>query len=211
MRQTRIGAESPARAGDARVERGAGRTAGKPGPIAALAAAAMLAACAATTYAGRPSIQEVESRMPRDIADFMRGDSAIRPGPVLTLDYATANRAAVATVQVYDVAGLAAPSDPAAPEIERELDAAVAMVTEVPAGRTGRRLTERGRMTVVDARLRCARMEGSFGRAPVERTLCVGGAEGRFVKIQVTMAVRSPAPADAIAFATGAAHAVREG
>lgn len=183
--------------------------AGRLARATAIAAGCLLAACAGMTDSQRPSLEEVEARMPREIAGFVQGDIAQRPGPLLSMDYATANRAAVATVLVYESGGRAAPDNPAAPEIDRELSAAVMEVTEAPAGRTGRRLTERERVTLGDAGLRCARMEGSFGRAPVARTLCVGGAQGRFVKIQVTMAARTPAPADATAFAAGAMRAVR--
>lgn len=183
--------------------------AGRLARSAAIAAGVLLAACAGVMDSQRPSLDEIEARMPREIAGFVLGETAQRPGPILSMDYATANRAAVATVLVYETGGRAAPEDASAPEIDRELSAAVMEVTEAPAGRTGRRLTERERVTLTDAGLRCARMEGSFGRAPVARTLCVGGAQGRFVKIQVTMAARTPAPADAPAFAAGAIRAVR--
>lgn len=190
-------------------------TQGAAGPRAgrrragALLACAWLAGCAGLETGGAPTLNEVAARMPREIAGFMLGDSGRASGSVLSLDYATANRAAVAAVLVYEAAGRSAPSDPSAPEIERELTAAVAEVTEVPYGRTGRRLAERQRITLADPGLRCAVMEGSFGRAPVTRHICVGGAQGRFVKVQVTMPSRTPPPADALAFAAGALRAVR--
>ena len=64
-------------------------------------------------------------------------------------------------------------------------------------------------MTMADAGLRCATLTGAFGRAAVIRQVCVGGAQGRFVKIHVTMADRRPAPADGLAFAAAALQAVR--
>lgn len=169
----------------------------------------LLPACAGMEPISGTSLDGVAAAMPREIAGFAMGEAARRQDRMLTFDYATPNRAAVATVLVYETGGRGAPSDPSAPEIERELSAAVAEVTDVPQGRTGRRLAERQRVTVADPGLRCAILEGSFGRAPVTRHLCVGGAQGRFVKVQVTMATRPTPPADAIGFAAGALRAAR--
>lgn len=179
------------------------------GGRAALALALLLPACAAMVPGGGRSLDEISAAMPREIAGFVLGEAGRRQDRTLTLDYATANRAAVATVLVYETGGRGAPDAPGSPEIERELSSAVAEVTEVPQGRTGRRLAERERITLADPGLRCAILEGSFGRAPVTRHLCVGGAQGRFVKVQVTMATRPTPPADAAGFAAGALRAVR--
>jgi hypothetical protein len=168
-----------------------------------------LGACAALDESQRPPLDAIAARMPAAIAGFQRGEIPQRPGEVLTLDYATPNRAAVATVQVYATGGRSVPADPASPEIDREVTSAVTEVTEAPQGRTGRRLTEVNRFTIADPGLRCAVMEGAFGRAPVTRHVCVGSAQGRMVKVQVTMATRRPPPADAAAFAADALRAVR--
>ncbi|WP_137124989.1 hypothetical protein [Roseomonas sp. HF4] len=178
-------------------------------PVLALALAlAVLGGCAAIEGASRPSLDAVAAAMPREIAGFVRGDVAPRSGPTLSMDYATANRAAVATVLVYETGGRV-PSDPEAAEIDRELTSAVSEVTDAPYGRTGRRLTERERVTVADPGMRCAMLHGAFGRAPVTRHVCVGTAAGRFVKMQITMSDRLAASVDAQAFAAGALRAVR--
>ncbi|MBR0650709.1 hypothetical protein GXW78_13615 [Roseomonas terrae] len=178
-----------------------------------IAAGVLVAAagCAMMEQAQAPALRTIAERMPQELAGFVLGETAERPGPSLSLDYATPSRSAVGTVLVYDGAGERAPADPAAPAIDRELTAAVAELSEAPQGRTGRRLAERERMTLPDAGLRCAVMTGAFGRAPVMRQVCVGGAAGRFVKIQVTMADSRPRPADANAFAVAAIGAVRGG
>ena len=175
---------------------------------AAACAFLAVAGCAVMDQAA-PSLETVAQEMPRDLAGFVLGEAAQRPGPALSLDYATSNRSAVGSVLVYTAAGGAAPSNPAAPAIDRELTSAVAELSEAPPGRTGRRLAERERMTLPEAGLRCAIMTGAFGRAPVLREVCIGGAHGRFVKIQVTMADSRPPPADATAFAAAALSAVR--
>jgi len=169
----------------------------------------LLGACAGFDASQRTSLEAIAARMPAEIAGFMRGEVPQRPGDVLTLDYATPNRAAVATVQVYATGGRSVPADPASPEIDRDVTSAVMDVAEAPQGRTGRRLTERDRFTIADPGLRCAVMEGAFGRAPVTRHVCVGSAQGRMVRVQVTMATRRPPPADAAAFAADALRAVR--
>lgn len=168
-----------------------------------------LTGCAAMGRGGAPDFDTIAAAMPGELAGFEQGETARRPGPSLAFDYATANRSAVGSVLVFEGAGVA-PDDPAAPAIERELTGAVAELSEAPQGRTGRRLAERERMTLAEAGLRCAVMNGAFGRAAVIRHVCVGGAQGRFVKIQVTMADRRPPPADALAFAAAAVQAVRE-
>jgi hypothetical protein len=169
----------------------------------------VMAGCAAMEQAQAPSLETIGERMPRQLAGFVLGETAQRPGPSLSLDYATPNRSAVGSVLVYAAAGRAAPTDPSRPAIDLELTAAVAELSEAPQGRTGRRLAERERVTLAEAGLRCAVMTGAFGRAPVMRQVCIGGADGRFVKIQVTMADRSPPPADGLAFAGAALAAVR--
>jgi hypothetical protein len=169
----------------------------------------LVGACAAFDDSQRPPLEAIAARMPIEIAGFTRGELPQRPGDILTLDYATANRAAVATVQIYATGGRSVPADPSSSEIDREVTSAVMEVTEAPQGRTGRRLTERDRFTIADPGLRCAVMEGAFGRAPVTRHVCVGSAQGRMVKVQVTMATRRPPPADATAFAAEALRAVR--
>lgn len=188
----------------ARPQRGAAR-----GRLAAaVASLAVLGACSAMDAATRPSIDDLAASMPREIAGFVRGDGAQRSAATLALDYATANRAAVATVLVYETGGRV-PSDPAAEEVDREVTSAVSEVTDAPYGRTGRRLAERERITVADPGLRCAVLHGAFGRAPVTRHVCVGTAQGRFVKVQVTMSDRLAASVDAQAFAAGALRAAR--
>ncbi|WP_198372055.1 hypothetical protein [Roseomonas rosulenta] len=169
----------------------------------------IIGACAALDESQRPSLEAIAARMPAEIAGFQRGETLQRPADVLTLDYATPNRAAVATVLVFGTGGRSVPADPASAELDREVSSAVMEVTEAPQGRTGRRLTERSRVTIADPGLRCAVMEGAFGRAPVTRHVCVGAAQGRMVKVQVTMATSRTPAADATAFAAETLRAVR--
>lgn len=157
---------------------------------------------------GAPSLDTIAQAMPQQLAGFALGDKAMRPGPALLLDYATANRSAVGSVLVFEGASPAS-DDPAAAVIDRELTAAVAELSEAPQGRTGRRLAEKERTTLAQDGLRCALLTGAFGRAAVVRHVCVGGAQGRFVQVQVTMAERRTSQVDATGFAAAALQAVR--
>ncbi len=167
-----------------------------------------LAGCAALNQAQAPSLDTIAESMPAQLAGFTLGETARRPGPSLAFDYATPNRSAVGSVLVFDGAARV-PNDPADPAIDRELTTAVMELSEAPQGRTGRRLAERDRATLAELGLRCAVLTGAFGRAAVIRHVCIGGADGRFVKVQVTMADSRPPPADARAFAAAALQGVR--
>jgi hypothetical protein len=179
--------------------------------LVVLLAVGMLSGCESLGQGERPALEAVAQRMPAELAGFQLGDTSRRPGPSLAMDYATPNRGAVGSVLVYDAPTGSAPNDPAAPALDREVTAAVAELAEAPQARTGRRLTERERVTLSELGLRCAVLAGAFGRAPVTRHVCVGAADGRFVKVQVTMTDARPPAADATAFAAAALRAARGG
>jgi hypothetical protein len=165
----------------------------------------------ASAPSSRPTLDATLARLPATVAGFERGtiqDVAPNdPGAGKAVEYATPRRVAVAYVFLYDMGRPNVTSADLGPEIER----AVTEGTTLPADRTGRRLTERSR-GAVEARggpLSCAVLDGTFGRTAVERHVCVGAAAGRFLRIQVTMPGRGTAPADARAFASEIAAALR--
>ena len=176
-----------------------------------LAGAALLAGCAGADEAARarPPVEAVLARLPASAAGFSRGAvQEVAPGDAgagRVAEYATARRVAVAFVFLYDLNRPAVTAADLPPEVER----AVSEATALPAERTGRQLSVAAR-TTVPARggdLSCATLEGRFGRQQVERQVCVGVAEGRFLRVQVTMP-RSGA-ADARGFAAEVAAAAR--
>lgn len=212
----RAGASAAAGRGASRAPGGAGGRLplARRGVASAITVAGLLllSGCAALEEASAPSSETLRTRMPAQIAGFVLGETSQRQGSVAAFDYATPNRSAVATVLVYATGGRAAPTDAGAPDMDRELTTAVMELTEAPSGRTGRRLEEQQRVTIADPGLRCAVMTGAFGRAPVTRHVCIGGAGGRFVKVQVTQGTApTRSGADPIAFASGALRAVRGG
>lgn len=166
--------------------------------------------------AARPDLARAAAALPASAAGFLRGNHADlerrHPGRGVTVDYATADRGAAATVAIYDLGQRSVPADPDSAAQRAEFEAAVGELTSLPPERTGRRFTERERFRLPvpgGPAFACADLDGVLGRNPVRQVVCVGGAEGRFVKVQVMMLARDPAPADARAFAAAIGQAAR--
>lgn len=171
----------------------------------------LLAGCGEMEAIGRPALSSGVQRLPQEAAGFQRGRTVDyereRPGYGVGVDYATSNRAAVATVSLYDRGRSSAPSSS---DIDAELRLAIQEATEAAAGRSARRMAERGRSTIGgEAGLRCARLDGTFGRSPVRRLVCVGAAGSRYLRVQVTMPDTASPVADADAFAAAMLRAAR--
>jgi hypothetical protein len=171
---------------------------------------------AAAIVAPRPDLARGAAALPATAAGFARGNLADlerrHPGRGVSVDYATRDRAAAATVALYDLGRSSVPADPDSAAQRAEFDAAVRELTSLPPERTGRRFTEieRFRLPVPGGpAFACAEFDGMLGRNPVRQTLCVGGAQDRFVKVQVTMVARDAPPADARAFVAAIGQAMR--
>ncbi len=183
-----------------------------PPPEGASPAAAVPAAAGVL----RPDLARAVRALPTTAAGFARGGQADLerryPGRGVSVDYATADRGAAATVAIYDLGQRSVPAEPDSAAQRAEFEAAVRELTSLPPERTGRRFTERGRFRLPvagGAAFSCAELDGELGRNAVRQTICVGGAQGRFVKVQVTMVAREPLPADARAFAAAIGQAAR--
>ncbi|MBW8269071.1 hypothetical protein [Caldovatus aquaticus] len=187
--------------------------------LVALPLAAGCAELAVEAPQPAPSSAEIARRLPASAGEFQRGATveheAERPGFGTDVDYATRSRTAVASVQIYDRGSqVRIPDDPAAPEIEAELDRSVAETLEAVGRRPGRRLAERERATEAlpeDAGpgLRCAVLRGSYGRMPVTQKICVGGAAGKFLKVQMTTVDRTAPAVDTGSFLAAVVRAAR--
>ncbi|MCR0984282.1 hypothetical protein [Roseomonas populi] len=185
-------------------------------PVMALAA---LAGCATTgdddasAQRARPAMDAALARLPAAAAGFERDAvQDVAPGDATAgkvVEYVTPRRVAVAYVFLYDLGRPAVRDADLPPEVERAVNEATAL----PSDRTGRQLSVAQRYTV-PARggdLSCAALEGNFGRTRVERQVCVGVADGRFLRVQVTMPSLAAPSADARAFAAEVAGAARGG
>lgn len=171
---------------------------------------------AAALVGARPDLARAAASLPATAAGFVRGTFADlerrHPGRGISVDYATTDRAAAATVAVYDLGRGSVPADPDSAAQRAEFDASVRELTSLPPERTGRRFAERERFRLPvqgGPAFACAEFDGMLGRNPVRQTLCVGGAQNRFVKVQVMRVARDPSPADARAFAAAIGHAAR--
>ena len=56
---------------------------------------------------------------------------------------------------------------------------------------------------------RCADLEGSYGRQPVQSMICVGAAAGQMIRIRLSMPRRDTPAADTSAFLSAIAASVR--
>lgn len=164
----------------------------------------------------RPDLARAVAGLPAETAGFARGGVADlerrHPGRGISVDYATASRTAAATVAIYDLGQRGIPADPDSVAQRAEFDASVGELTSLPPERTGRRFTEAGRFRLTvpgGPAFSCADLDGMLGRNPVRQTICVGGARGNFVKVQVTTISRNPQPADARAFIAAIGQAAR--
>lgn len=178
---------------------------------AALASLTVLGACTDGDLAtGGGGSAAAATRLPQQAAGFVRGGSTDHerenPGFGTSVNYATRNRAAVATVSLYTKGRS---SEPSSSDVEAELRIAVQEASETTvSGRSARRFQAGSPMTVPDS-LRCVRLTGTFGRAPVQRLVCVGAAAGRYIRIQVTQPAAGVPGADPSAFATAMVRAAR--
>ncbi|WP_439595977.1 hypothetical protein [Falsiroseomonas sp.] len=190
-----------------------------------LAALVGLAACAegpntagpATGRPGsRPSLEQMAGRLPAEVGAFTRGETTWherdRPGFGVAVDYAGPARSAVSTVSLYDRGEAMVPQEVSSAAIQREFNAAVQDALAVADQRTSQRITEGVRSEIAvpgQAALQCVDLRGTYGRAQVQTLLCVGGAAGRYLKVQVTSPVRQVHPVDPLPFVVGIAQAAR--
>ena len=168
---------------------------------AALAALLMLAGCAADRAGPAPAAATADvllARLPESIGAFRRGVTApvSDPAPGSEVPYATPNRAIAGYVQVLR---RDAPLNPE--ELQR-------FVAAVATG-SSRRMTERAQPTI--AGMRCAELDGTYGRQAVESLACTGDFGGQMVRLRLTMARRGDRMTEARGFAEGVAAALRGG
>src|SRR5690606_10343686 len=94
-----------------------------------------------------PNSAEIAAGLPAEAAGFLRGATTEhepdRPGFGTGVEYATQDRTAAASVQIYDRGEAHIPDAPTAPAIEAELDRSVAETLEAVRNSPGRRLAER--------------------------------------------------------------------
>jgi hypothetical protein len=194
---------------------GAARPPRTPSSLAALLLPLLLVACA-TDEAVRP-VAPVDApallaaRLPPAAAGFRRGvDAAVeQPLPGVEVAYATEGRQAAGFVQVLRPPSTPPPDGTASPLVEDEF--------RRWRDETARGLLRSRRLTVVAEfeepaaapLFRCAALEGSYGRQPVQSQICVGAAGGQVLRLRASMPRRNPPVADPRAFAREIAGGLR--
>jgi len=176
----------------------------------ALLLLATLAACATQAPPPPPVVNTAEAlrqRLPDTIAGFRRGSSTTLSEPSTgegtELAYATANRAIAGYVQVLRRDPALAPG-----ATEEEL---VRFVADSTSGTPmHRRLRQRAVIVLPAAQpaLRCAELEGTYGRQAVESLACVGIFGGQLVRLRLTHIRRESRMAEARGFAEALAAAL---
>jgi hypothetical protein len=195
---------------------GAARPPRRPRLLATLLLPLVIVACA-TEDAVRP-VAPVDApallaaRLPPAVAGFRRGTDAAINQPLAGVEvaYATEGRQAAGFVQVLRPPGASPPPDGTASELVQE---------EYRRWReeTARGLMRSRRLTVVAEfdepaaapLFRCAALEGSYGRQPVQSQICVGAAGGQLLRLRASMPRRNPPVADPRAFAREIAGGLR--
>jgi hypothetical protein len=150
-------------------------------------------------------------RLPASAAGFQRGATVpvAQPRPGTEVNYATEGRRAAAFVQVLRPEGAAPADGPQEAEAQAEFQR---WVTESARGQgPARRLSVAAEFQEPPSAplLRCAAMEGSYGRQPVQSLVCVGAAGGQILRIRASMPRHTPPVADPRAFVREIAAALR--
>jgi hypothetical protein len=153
-------------------------------------------------------------RLPASAAGFQRGATVpvTQPQQGTEVNYATEGRRAAAFVQVLRPAGAAPTADgPGDPEAQAEFQRWVA---ESARGQgPARRLSVASEFNEPPSSplMRCAAMEGTYGRQPVQSLVCVGAAGGQILRIRASMPRHTPPVADPRAFVREVSAALRGG
>lgn len=174
-------------------------------PLAMAGLFLLLAGCEAPREGGLPARPgaaiadtpaALAAALPAEAGGLARGATVPvqRPMQGLEVNFATANRRGAGFVQLVGPAEGAAGAAASA-EFTRWL-------TEVSTGaRPGRRLRVLEEFTEAGgANLRCAALEGSYGRQPVQSMLCVGATGRHVARLRVTMMREATPAADARGF-----------
>jgi hypothetical protein len=156
--------------------------------------------------------EALAERLPASAAGFQRGSTAVVSGERSGREvaYATQGRTARAAgfVQVVTFATPLA-DGPASPEAMAEFSRWRQEAAE--GSGPNRRLRETAQFDAPAANplLRCAELEGNYGRQAVQSMVCVGAAGGQMLRLRVAMPRRDPPVAQPRAFAEEIAASLR--
>ena len=185
--------------------------------FALLAATTILGACASNetaTPAAAPvpvasAPEQLARRLPAQAAGFQRGATAPvqQPARGVEVAYSTDGRSAAGFVQVLGAPG-PLPDGVQSEAVQAEYRRWLA---ETARGAASRRLrvASESLQPAQSPLFRCAEMEGTYGRQPVQSVLCVGAAGGKLLRVRVSMPRQDPPVADSRAFVRDITAALR--
>lgn len=143
-------------------------------------------------------------RLPSQAASFQKGATVPvrQPFPGVEVAYATPGRTAAGFVQVLRPSGggESLPDGIESPAVQGEYQRSIADAAR-GAG-PHRRLTVIRELSQPENNplFRCAELEGTYGRQPVQSMICVGAAGGQLLRVRASMPRRDPPVADSRAF-----------
>lgn len=158
--------------------------------------------------------EAMAQRLPAQAASFQRGATVPlrQPLPGVEVAYATPGRTAAAFVQI-----LRPPGEGTSTLSDGTESATVQGEYQRSIAEAARGAGPHRRLTVIrEANLpednplfRCAELEGTYGRQPVQSVICVGGAGGQLLRLRASMPRRDPPLADLRAFLRDIVAALR--
>ncbi|WP_424811389.1 hypothetical protein [Roseococcus sp. YIM B11640] len=142
-------------------------------------------------------------RLPAEAAGFTRGALVPIRQPQVGVEqaYATPGRTAAAFVQVLRPAGgEQLPQGTSSPAVQQEYQRSVTEAERGTGPHRRLRVANEFNEPEADPIFRCAELEGTYGRQPVQSMICVGAAGGQLLRVRASMPRRTPALADSRAF-----------
>lgn len=153
---------------------------------------------------------QLAQRLPSQAANLQRGATAPiqRPAPGVDVAYATSSRSAAGFVQVMRAEG-PMPDGVGAAAVQAEYQRWVAETTRGSGAHRRLRVVAESNQPEAGPLFRCAEMDGTYGRQPVQGMICVGAAGGQLLRVRVFMPRRDPPATDPRGFIRDITAALR--
>jgi hypothetical protein len=150
-------------------------------------------------------------RLPAQAGAFNRGATSPidQPLPGVEVAYATSGRQAAGFVQVLRPPAQVPPDGPASLVVQEEYQRVLAAAQRGAGPHRRLRVLQESDQPPGAPLFRCADLEGSYGRTPVNSTSCVGAAGGQLLHMRVSMPRRDTPLADTRAFVRDITAALR--
>jgi len=156
--------------------------------------------------------QLLAQRLPSQAASFQRHATVPvrQPFPGVEVAYATPGRTAAGFVQVLRPPGDGAlPDGIDSPAVQGEYQRSIAEAARGAGAHRRLQVIRELNQPEENPLFRCAELEGTYGRQPVQSMICVGAAGGQLLRLRASMPRRDPPLADSRAFLRDIVAALR--